>query len=76
MEYFKTKAAAKKQIATLGYSIHFDTGSCGDRAHGSREYFRKPTSVMNEFGFPKTEHATISRLPKGWVISEFGKVSA
>lgn len=67
---YKTKSAAIKAVKAAGYTVHVDTSSSGDYAYGSREYFAKPDSKKNEYGFPLS-HATVSKLPGVWVISVF-----
>ncbi len=67
-----TKAAARQQVHDRGYTEHYDTGSCGDGGYGSRLYFKKPDAKHNRYGQP-TEHATLSRLGRGWYVSVFEK---
>lgn len=67
-----TKAQARAKVIAEGFTIHFDTGSSGDYAHGSREYFMKPDAEMNEWGFPKNKNATISKVGNTWHITRFG----
>jgi hypothetical protein len=72
MEKFKNKSEAKKAVIGKGYTVHSSTGSSGDYAHGSREYFHKPDSKLNDYGMP-LQHATISKVGSDWYLSEFGK---
>ena len=66
------KAQATAEVKRLGYTEHYDTGSCGDRSYGSRLYFKKLDAPVSH-GVPTSKHATTSNLGLryGWVISEF-----
>lgn len=63
-----TKSDARNAVKAKGYTIHHETSSCGDYAHGSREYWAKSGSDVNQFGRPN-QMATISKLSTGWVIN-------
>jgi hypothetical protein len=63
-----TKSEAKKAVIALGYTEHYDTGSCGDYGYGSRLYYRNPNVVPIANG--NFSHAYISKLGKNWVVSE------
>ena len=66
------KQQARKEVARLGYTIHDGVGESGDYGYGSREYYHKPEARM--IGrVPQDKHATISRVGREWLISEFGQ---
>ena len=70
-EWHKSKTSAIKALKAVGYA-EFDKGESGDHGYGSRIYLKKETSQMNELNWPKTEHATVSKVGRmGWAISVF-----
>lgn len=71
-KYHTSKASARQAIVGAGYTELYDTGSCGDYAHGSRVYYKKPDAPLNRFGIPITGHGTISKIGRSqWAVSTF-----
>lgn len=69
---FATKAQARNYcVKVLGHTNHYLTGSCGDGAYGTREYFKAPDAPKNEYGSPLNHHSTISKIGKSWAVSDF-----
>lgn len=76
MKKYGSKILAKKAVVELGYTIHFFRGKVAGFAHGSREYYMKPDAPLNEFDFPISKYAVISRaIGNFWTLSEFKTAS-
>ena len=80
--YFSNPEAAVEELMNMGFimgqkeneALGDDTswyGECGDYGHGSRLYMHRPEGGYNQFGVG-IEHATVSYLPRGWLVSIFG----
>ena len=65
-----TKKEGVALLASLGYTEHYSTGSCGDYAYGSRLYYSKPNAKKNRSGLP-LQHATLSKIRNRWHLSVF-----
>lgn len=66
---FKSKPAAVKYVESLGYVYH-DKGFSGDGGYGSRLYFKKPNTPVNQYGAP-LQTATVSKVGRSWMTYEF-----
>jgi hypothetical protein len=68
-KYWTKAQAVAIMVNEYGYTEHYQTGSCGDGAYGTRLYFKSPEAELNEFGAPITRNGYISKVKGGWVCS-------
>lgn len=63
--YHGTKKAAVRRLFNAGFTEHVDTSESGDFGPGSREYYARPDTPLNDHGWP-IETANVSRITSGW----------
>jgi hypothetical protein len=63
----KTKAAARALAKGSGYTVHHETSESGNHGHGSREYWARPGSAVNQYGRP-LDMVTLSRVGSVWSV--------